>query len=219
MIKSDKNVSMLHFFQMGKIGLLLLFCSFVFASCSENTDEVEEYPNWKATNDAFFLAKYNTALAGTDSNWFTLKSFQYNDSVPKSVTNSIVVHVIEKGTGTVSPIYSDSVQVNYRGYLLKSTSYLSSDDSELGYEFDESYSGKYSLETARPSSFYVGGLVDGFPTALQHMHVGDRWKIYIPYQLGYGTSGSTSIPGYSVLVFDLELQAFCHAGETLPPLK
>lgn len=199
--------------------LLLIFSAVVFSSCKEESDEVEEYPNWKVTNEAYIKAKYDYAQSVINGSWFTLKSYQYNDSVPKTVNNSVVVQVITTGTGTKSPIYSDSVQVNYRGYLLQSTSYTSSDDPELGLVFDESYSGKFSLDTARPSSMYVGSVVDGFATVLQKMHVGDRWKVYIPYQLGYSESGSGTIPGYSTLVFDIQLQAFCHAGETLPPLK
>lgn len=36
-------------------------------------------------------------------------------------------------------------------------------------------------------------------------HVGDRWMIYIPYTLGYGTRTSGPIPGYSTLLFEVEL--------------
>jgi len=62
----------------------------------------------------------------------------------------------------------------------------------------------------------VSGVVDGFTTALQHMRKGDRWKVYIPYQLGYGESANSSIPGYSTLVFDITLNNFWHVGETVP---
>jgi len=48
------------------------------------------------------------------------------------------------------------------------------------------------------------------------MHIGDRWKVYMPYQLAYGESGSSSIPGYSTLVFDMTLVAYYRAGTTLP---
>ena len=39
-------------------------------------------------------------------------------------------------------------------------------------------------------------------TATMEMCVGDRWEVYVPYQLGYGVEGSGSIPGYSTLIFD-----------------
>lgn len=59
--------------------------------------------------------------------------------------------------------------------------------------------------------FYVGGLVQGWQEALCMMNDGERWRIYIPYDLGYGSAGSTGadgnflIPPYSTLIFDLEL--------------
>ena len=40
------------------------------------------------------------------------------------------------------------------------------------------------------------------------MHVGEKYKLYIPSELAYGAqSPSPSIPANSVLVFDLELLA------------
>ena len=51
----------------------------------------------------------------------------------------------------------------------------------------------------------------GFATAIQKMHVGDRWRVYIPYALGYKNSTSNaSIPAYSTLVFDVTLVSFSH---------
>jgi FKBP-type peptidyl-prolyl cis-trans isomerase FklB len=37
------------------------------------------------------------------------------------------------------------------------------------------------------------------------MKVGDIWEIWVPWELGYGSSGSGSIPGYTTLVFEIEL--------------
>jgi FKBP-type peptidyl-prolyl cis-trans isomerase FklB len=66
----------------------------------------------------------------------------------------------------------------------------------------------------------VANTIDGFSTALQHMSVGDYWRVYIPWELGYGTSGSGStIPGYSVLVFDLALIDTSPAGQVMKPWR
>ena len=43
---------------------------------------------------------------------------------------------------------------------------------------------------------------------LMRMHRGDRWRVYIPYQLAYGSSARSSIPAYSTLIFDLQLEDF-----------
>ncbi len=56
-----------------------------------------------------------------------------------------------------------------------------------------------------PRTFSVNGVIDGFSTALQHMKEGDIWEIWVPWELGYGSSGSGNIPGYTTLVFEIEL--------------
>ncbi len=50
-----------------------------------------------------------------------------------------------------------------------------------------------------------------------HMHCGDYWKIYIPYGLGYGTSATGAIPGYSTLIFEINLTEIARKGESLSP--
>ena len=46
---------------------------------------------------------------------------------------------------------------------------------------------------------------DGWQLALQRMRAGDKWIIYIPYTMGYGTRASGPIPAFSTLVFEVEL--------------
>ena len=46
----------------------------------------------------------------------------------------------------------------------------------------------------------------GESTAFQHMHVGDRWRIYIPWQLAYGKSSASTIPAYSFLLVEARLK-------------
>ena len=38
------------------------------------------------------------------------------------------------------------------------------------------------------------------------MYVGERWMVYIPWQSAYGSSSTGSIPGYSALAFDIQLE-------------
>lgn len=48
-------------------------------------------------------------------------------------------------------------------------------------------------------------LIQGWIIALQHMHVGDRWEIYLPAEMGYGRFSQPGIPAGSILIFDIEL--------------
>ncbi len=187
---------------------LLLF-AMVLVSCSESDDTVEEYPNWKNTNTAYFTNLYATAkaaVASGDTSWKVIKSWSIpedNDHLVSGAEDYIVVKVLESGTGTGCPIYNDNVRIHYQGRLLPSTSYAS------GYVFDQSFYGTFNENTAVATELAVSGTVDGFATALQKMHIGDHWQVYIPYQLGYGESTSnTSIPAYSTLIFDIRLVSY-----------
>ncbi len=37
------------------------------------------------------------------------------------------------------------------------------------------------------------------------MKVGDKWEVWMPWKLGYGINGKNPIPGYTTLVFEIEL--------------
>ena len=98
----------------------------------------------------------------------------------------------------------------YQGRLIPSKSYAE------GMVFDGTAQGTYDVKTNAAVKFVVSGLTTGFATALQYMHKGDTWRIYVPSDLGYGDAGNSTIPGHSVLIFDITLIGFCHAGESLP---
>ena len=63
--------------------------------------------------------------------------------------------------------------------------------------------------------FQVSGVITGWGEVLQRMEVGDRWKVYIPWDYAYGSSGTTGILGYSALVFDITLLDFANTEAEL----
>lgn len=177
--------------------LLAMMSLAMLPSCSETDDTVEEYPDWQATNTTRWNSLYSSAessIAAGDESWKIIRKWSLEDSLNVDNTNFIVAHVDSKGTGTTSPLYTDSVTIYYEGRLLPSVSYPE------GRVFDSQMPPK-----SRPVTFYAGGLVDGFTTALLNMHEGDVWTVYIPHTLGYGIMGNTSIPGYSMLTFKIQL--------------
>ena len=99
----------------------------------------------------------------------------------------IYYKVLETGTGTVFPNVRSIVTVHYKGSLID------------GREFDNSY------ERTCPDALRLSDVIEGWQGALQKMHVGDKWIIYIPYAMGYGIKSFDSIPAYSTLVFEVEL--------------
>ena len=89
----------------------------------------------------------------------------------------------------------------------------------LNYSYQNQKQTSGSALTYSPEDYIIAhvevSLVDGFTTALMSMHRGDHWTVYIPHQLGYGTSASGTVPAYSTLIFDLRLVDFSHPGTKL----
>lgn len=54
-------------------------------------------------------------------------------------------------------------------------------------------------------AFRLRDLIPGWIIALQQMHIGDKWEVYIPAEQGYGKMNQPGIPGGSTLIFEIEL--------------
>ena len=94
--------------------------------------------------------------------------------------------VITEGEGA-SPAATDTVKVHYIGTLRDGT------------EFDSSY------KRNEPLSFPLNGVIAGWTEGLQLMKEGSKHRLFIPSQLGYGSSPAGQIPPNSVLIFEVEL--------------
>ena len=181
----------------------------LFASCEE-TAVVDEYANWKERNIAYIDSIAKVAEENADGKWLKILSFKLNETDKEGNTaewdneDYIYCHVESEGTGTRHPLFTDTVSVNYRGRLIPTTSYPE------GYVFDQSYMGALNPAINVPTQFNVGGVIVGWSTALQHMVIGDIWRVYIPADLAYGSSKQSNIPAYSALVFDINLVKITH---------
>lgn len=226
------------------VGCLVLFLALFISSCSDSDDEVNEWANWEEKNDTYWSDLYTQTqqrIAAGDTSWKILPKWSISGQQPTNAgstlsyepTDYIIVHVEQSGTGTESPMYTDSVRIHYLGRMIPSPSYTS------GFIFDASYNYNepYNLQTMRPYTGSCSGFITGFTTALLNMHKGDRWTVYIPYQLAYGSStpgtnttssggvsyststsssSTTGIQPYSDLIFDITLVDFYKPGETIP---
>ena len=67
-----------------------------------------------------------------------------------------------------------------------------------GKKFDSSRGGA-------PLAIRLCDLIEGWIVAMQQMCVGDRWKVYIPAEMGYGKFSQPGIPAGSTLIFEIEL--------------
>ena len=67
-----------------------------------------------------------------------------------------------------------------------------------GKQFDSSRGGA-------PLACRLFNLIEGWVIAMQQMHIGDKWEVYIPAEMGYGKHSQPGIPGGSTLIFEIEL--------------
>ena len=106
-----------------------------------------------------------------------------------TLPSGLQYEIIKKGDATsATPKLVDTVVANYAGTLVN------------GKEFDNSY------KRGEPLSIPVGGVIKGWTEILQLMHIGDKYKVFIPSELGYGERGAgADIPGGAALIFDMEL--------------
>ncbi len=104
-----------------------------------------------------------------------------------TLDDGLQYEVIKMGDGP-KPKATDKVRVHYHGTLIDGT------------VFDS------SVERGEPISFALNQVIPGWTEALQLMPVGSKFKVYIPYQLGYGDRGAgPTIKPYSTLIFEIEL--------------
>jgi FKBP-type peptidyl-prolyl cis-trans isomerase FklB len=109
--------------------------------------------------------------------------------------SGMLVEIIKSATkeDARSPTVSDPCEVTYAGELKDGT------------KFDSG-----------TTSFAPNQVIKGWTEAMQLMAEGDKWKLYIPYNLAYGERGSPPrIPPYSPLVFDIEIHKVKGKGKTM----
>lgn len=108
-----------------------------------------------------------------------------------TTASGLQYEILKKGDATsATPKLTDTVVANYAGTLID------------GKEFDNSY------KRGEPLTIPVGGVIRGWTEVLQLMHIGDKIKVYIPSELGYGERGAgADIPGGAALIFEMELLA------------
>lgn len=102
-------------------------------------------------------------------------------------TSGLQYKALVSGAGK-TPGPNDKVTVHYTGKLIDGTIFDS------------------SVQRGQPIDFGVTQVIRGWTEALQLMKEGDKWMLYIPYDLAYGERGAgAQIPPYSTLIFEVEL--------------
>ena len=117
------------------------------------------------------------------------------DFLVKNITNEGVIEtasglqyqVLQKGEGSDQPNSSTTVKVHYHGTLIDGT------------VFDS------SVVRDEPISFPLNQVIKGWTEGVQLMVVGDKFKFFIPSELGYGNRATGKITSGSLLIFEVAL--------------
>lgn len=119
------------------------------------------------------------------------ETFLADNKKKKGVTTTksgLQYEVIKQGKGA-TPKETDTVKAHYHGTLLD------------GSVFDS------SIDREEPIVIAVNRVIPGWTEALTKMKVGDRWKLFVPPELGYGDNPRPNGPigPNELLIFEVEL--------------
>lgn len=143
-----------------------------------------------AARDEIVARRQEEAEATAEEQLAEAEAFLEENAAREGVTRTesgLQYEVIQEGDGA-SPVATDTVVTHYTGTLLDGTVFDSSE------------------ERGEPATFTLDRVIPGWTEALQMMEVGDRWRLWLPPELGYGErSPSEVIPPNALLVFEVEL--------------
>ncbi|MBQ4229261.1 MAG: FKBP-type peptidyl-prolyl cis-trans isomerase [Bacteroidaceae bacterium] len=104
-----------------------------------------------------------------------------------TLPSGLQYQVLREGNGR-KPKATDQVRCHYEGMFIDGTLFDS------------------SIQRGEPATFPLNGVIAGWTEGLQLMQEGAKYRLFIPYHLGYGERGAGgSIPPFAALVFDVEL--------------
>jgi FKBP-type peptidyl-prolyl cis-trans isomerase FkpA len=129
-------------------------------------------------DDSDFQQQYDTDIQ-------LIENYLADNNLTAEKTSTGLYYIItNEGSGS-NPNINNVVTVQYSGFLLDGT------------KFDSG-----------TSSFPLRNVIEGWQQGIPKFKTKGRGKLLIPSYLGYGSSGTSSIPGNSVLIFDIYLISF-----------
>ncbi len=139
---------------------------------------------------ALFVITLITQSCNQQPKVITTKPWDIKTTDTITTASGLKYLVVEKSNNPTKAEKGMMVDVHYTGFLAD------------GKVFDS------SIERRNPISFELGtgSVIRGWDEGIQLMHIGDKFRLIIPADLGYGAHGAGSdIPPNATLLFDVEL--------------
>lgn len=107
------------------------------------------------------------------------------------IIEGVYYKILQSTNSSRIPTLENVVTVHYKGQLI------------TGKIFDDSY------QRGCPEALRITDTITGWQVALTKMKIGEKWQVIIASEHGYGKRSYASIPGGSVLIFEIELINIC----------
>lgn len=160
--------------------LLLSILSLTVTSCMDNNDDSvwQQYKDWREYNQSWLTEQLvRTNPDGT--------AYYTRCVMPTDPMAVVYMHPIETAGSGLKPLYTSTTKVNYTLTL--------ANDSVL----DQGTNFVTQLSST--------SLITGWGLSIMQMEVGDSAQFVLPYNVGYGATGSVNLPPYSNLMFNIRL--------------
>lgn len=146
--------------------------------------------NTSITFVALFIITLITQSCNQQPKVITTKPWDIKTTDTVTTASGLKYLVVEKSNNPTKAEKGMMVDVHYTGFLTD------------GKVFDS------SIERRNPISFELGtgSVIRGWDEGIALMNIGDKFRLIIPADLGYGAHGAGSdIPPNATLLFDVEL--------------
>jgi FKBP-type peptidyl-prolyl cis-trans isomerase len=120
---------------------------------------------------------------------FSIKPFNVKGLDTLKTASGLKYILVKANSKGNLPVNGKEVAVHYTGFFTN------------GKVFDSSV----QRGAALPFTIGVGRVIKGWDEGIALLHEGEKARLIVPYDLGYGIDGSGSIPPMSTLIFDVEL--------------